>query len=265
MTTQDLPIGPKLEAKDILLDEAAVTEYEQAMAFFYHHLVELNVNLYLVEQILRFPLKLIQREEAPGQNIFFHHFIDNAMYMSVLGITRLVADDRTDVFTITAFQQKLLKLVKPEYEAAYKERLRDNRFSDPQIRNIRERAREFRNTRVAHLGQDFFRGAYDSTIKRAELFFPEVKALCEKLNQCFSNLGFGTQYLMLPTCYGDNKPAYHRSDIERILDGLAKDSHILNLPETSPGRWQVVRSTLSESELNQLNHYRRKFYMREVV
>lgn len=261
---QDISIDPNLEAKDILLNEAAVTEYEQSMAFFYHHLVELNVNIYLVEQILRFPLKLIQLEEAPEQNIFLSHFVDNAMYMSVLGITRLVADDRPDVFTITAFQQRLLKLVKPEYEAAYKECLRDNRFSDPQIRNIRDRAKEFRNTRVAHFGRDFFQGAYNSTIKRTQLFFPEVKALSEKLNQCFSNLGFGREYIMLPTCYWNNKSAGHRSDIERILNSLAKDSHILNLPENSPNRWRVVRSTLTESELSQLNHYRKKFGMLEV-
>jgi hypothetical protein len=81
------------------------------------------------------------------------------MYMSILSITRLVTDDTSDVFTIPTFQRNLLKNIRPEYQAAYKERLRDNRFSDPQIRSIRDKAKVFRNKRLAHLTQDFFRHA----------------------------------------------------------------------------------------------------------
>ena len=49
------------------------------MAFLYHYLVELNVNIYLVEQILHFPLKLFLLEEVAERDIFLSHFIDNAM------------------------------------------------------------------------------------------------------------------------------------------------------------------------------------------
>ena len=262
LPVSDLPIGADTEAS-IILNAGALTEYEQGMAFLYHFLVELNVNIYLVEQILRFPLKLFLIEEVAEKNIFLSHFIDNTMYMSILSITRLVADDTSDVFTIPTFQQNLLKNIRPEYQAAYKERLRDNRFSDPQIRSIRDRAKVFRNKRLAHLTQDFFREAYDDTIERTHIYFPEIKDLCEKLNQCFSNLGFGREYRMLPTCYSSDRPGY-KSDIEEILDGIAKNSHILSLPETSPERWQIVRSTLTQGDLRQLNQYRKKFNMPDV-
>jgi len=193
ITMSDLPIGLDTEAKDVLI-QGALTEYEKGMAFLYHYLVELNVNIYLVEQILHFPLKLFLLEEVAERDIFLSHCIDNAMYMSILSITRLVADDSSDVYTITTFQQNLLKLVKPEYEAAYRERLRENRFSDPQIRGIRDKAKDFRNKRLAHLTQDFFREAYDETIKRTRIHFPEIKALLEKLNSCFSNLAFSREH-----------------------------------------------------------------------
>jgi hypothetical protein len=259
----DLPIGPSTAAKDIL-KPGALTEYEQGMTFLYYELIELNVNIYLVDQILRFPLKLFLLEERAGKDIFLSQFIDNTMYISILSITRLVADDSPDVFTMNTFQNRLLQLVKPEYKAAYKERLRDNRFSDPEIRSIRNKAKDFRNKRLAHLTQDYFQQVYDKTIKIINIYFPDVKALCEKLNRSFSNLAFDAEYIMLPNEYWDDQPASYKSDIEEILDSIAKNSHILSLPETSPLRWRVVLPTLTQSDLSQLNQYRRKFGMPEV-
>lgn len=258
----DLPIETNTVAGDILI-EGDLIEYEQGMAFLYHFLVELNVNIYLVEQIFHFPLKLFLIEEVTEKDIFLSHFIDNAMYMSILSITRLVADDSNDVFTMTTFQQRLLKLIKPEYQAAYKKRLRDNRFSDTQIRSIRDKAKDFRNKRLAHLTQASFQEAYDQTIERTHIYFLEIKILCQKLNKCFNNLAFGREYLMLPKCYQNNNAGY-KSDIEAILDSIAINSQILSLPENSPERWQVVRSTLNQSDLNQLNQYRKKFGMQEI-
>src|SRR5260370_3124405 len=193
ITMSDLPIGPDTEAKDVLI-QGALTEYEKGMAFLYQYLVELNGNIYLVEKILHFPLKLFLLEEVAERDILLSYFIYNAMYMSILSITRLVADDSSDVYTITTFQQNLLKLVKPEYEASYRERLRENRFSDPQIRRIRAKAKDFRNKRLAHLTHDFFREAYHETIKRTRIHFPAIQALLEKLNTCFSNLAFSREH-----------------------------------------------------------------------
>lgn len=71
-------------------------------------------------------------------------------------------------------------------------------------------------------------------------------------------------YFLLPDEYWDDLSPIYKPDIEEILDSIAKNSHILNLRETSPQRWQIVLPTLTQDDLSHLNQYRKKFGMSEI-
>ena len=70
---------------------------------------------------------------------------------------------------------------------------------------------------------------------------------------------------MLPIPY-DSRVLRHdeKTDIEEILDGIAKNSFFLNMPERYPERWKYRRPDLTGDRLKNFNHYRRKFDLPEV-
>src|SRR5207237_214690 len=56
----------------------------------------------------------------------------------------------------------------------------------------------------------------------------------------------------------------HRSDVEWLLDTVAQNSLVLNMPEYDPQKWPYRRAQLSSTQLATLNEYRRKFNKPEV-
>ena len=50
-----------------------------------------------------------------------------------------------------------------------------------------------------------------------------------------------------------------RSDVELLLDSLARDSFFLRFPEEDPVFWSLYRKNLTERQIETLNQYRAKF------
>jgi len=62
---------------------------------------------------------------------------------------------------------------------------------------------------------------------------------------------------MLPIGYDTDTS---QSDIEQLLDGIARKSRVLTMPEEQPERWETYRlPSLTETEKEQINTYRQKF------
>ncbi|HEY2922103.1 MAG TPA: hypothetical protein VGK77_24245, partial [Candidatus Binatia bacterium] len=85
------------------------------------------------------------------------------------------------------------------------------------------------------------------------------------LNSLLNALAFNVEYSMLPIPYDARarRPS-EKTDIEEILDGIAKNSFFLNMPERYPERWRYRRPNLSGDKLDAFNHYRRKLDLSEV-
>src|SRR5439155_23026944 len=72
-------------------DDAFAARYEQDLHDFFNFLVELNIDIYIVEHILAFPVDLFSGGHAEG-TIFFSRIIDNFADNAILLITKLVKD-----------------------------------------------------------------------------------------------------------------------------------------------------------------------------
>jgi hypothetical protein len=59
--------------------------------------------------------------------------------------------------------------------------------------------------------------------------------------------------------YGENSRITRTTDIDELLDNVARKSHLLNLPESAPFLCASVFSELSDFELATINQYRVKF------
>jgi hypothetical protein len=248
----------KLDAKDVLVEDA-LTEYERGMDFFYlKQLVPLNASIYVMEQILQFPLRMFT---DPGDIIFFTLVLRNFFEAGLITITRLATDRKGDLYTLLHFKNWVCGQVKPEYKQEYQLHLKRARF-DAETRAMLAKAKQLRDTQVAHLRRDL------SISEQTRLDFEELKALSNSLNSLLDTLSFNVDRLMLPVQYSSRvihpRGTDSRSDIERLLDGIARDSVILNLPENEPAYWPIYRNRLSQQELEILNKYRDKFKLPQV-
>lgn len=261
----DLPISPEAIETDVIAPDH-IEEYKNGMAFLYRELKNLYVNIYLIEKILQFPLKLFT-DDIPERAIFLSYFLDNAIDKCILIIANLIAirgRNSKDVYSLRTFQARIAELVKPEYKQAFEERAQENEL-DAHASDIYQRIKRLRDKQIVHLTTDYYDECYDDTIAKTRLYIKEIKALCEKLYTWFHNLSFGCEYFMLYPCYWDDQPRGRKSDIEDILDGIAHDSYILNMPERDPNRWAYLHPSLSQDDLDHLNAYRKKFGMSEVL
>jgi hypothetical protein len=248
----------KLDAKDVLVEDA-LTEYERGMDFFYlKQLVPLNASIYVMEQILRFPLRMFTN---PGDTIFFTLVLRNFFEAGLLTVTRLATDRKGDLYTLLHFKNWVGRQVKPEYGQGYQFYLKRARF-DKETRAMLAKAKHLRDTQVAHLRRDL------NISEQDRLNFEELKTLSNTFNSLLDTLSFNVDRLMLPVQYSPrvihSRDTDNRSDIEKLLDGIAKDSVILNLPETEPAYWPIYRSRLSQQDLEILNKYRVKFKLPQV-
>jgi len=247
----DLPLGEHDQAENVLV-EASLAEYKQGVSFFMAYLGELNVNLFIAERIFQFPLELLFGG-GPDNAIFFGQVVRNALQMSVLCITKLVSDAGDGLYTLKQFKNKVLRMVKPEYQRAFRKRLKVA-WDDSSVQDLLQRARNLRNTRIAHFHRSFVQESFDSTMRQEDLLFSEVKALCDKLNVMFQALAFGIHYGMLPYSY----EAGH-ADIDDVLNRLAQTSDWVNMAERNPALCQQSHQNLPEEEARVIHFYRRKF------
>jgi hypothetical protein len=250
-----------LAAKDVLVDNA-LPEYEEELGFFYSELVDLNVNIYILDQIFQFPFDLfVPRDET----IFWNGVVRNFFNAGVLSITRLATDKAADLHTLINFKNRVRELIKPEYKNSFDEHLRQARF-DRETHVLLERARQLRVNHIAHTRR--VKDSESEKLADLRLDFTEMKELRDALNSLLDALSFNVENRLLPIPYdpdvlpsavGDSRP-----DIEKLLDCLAKESYLLNMPERYPERWQNRRVRFSQDKIGQINHYRRKFNLPEV-
>jgi hypothetical protein len=242
-----------LDAKDVR-NEDAFPEYERGMDFFYlEQLVPFNASIYVMEHILRFPFGLFTDF---GDRIFFTLVLKNFFQAGLLTITRLATDTKGDLYTLLQFKNWVCQQVRPQYRDDFQAHLRRTRF-DKKTRAMFSKAKQLRDGQVAHLKRDF------NISEQDRLDFEELKTLRDSLNFVLDALSFNVDRVMLPIQYSPRvtHPTNidSRSDIEKLLDGIARNSVILNLPEDEPEYWPTYRKNLSERELEALNEYRFKF------
>src|SRR6266508_799201 len=248
-----------LSAQAILID-GALTEYERGMEFFYRELVFLNADIFIVEQILGFPLSLFV---GPEKMIFLGRVVDNFLNSGLLTITKIATDNDPDLYTIRGFRNRIYQLVRPEYQADFRNLLRQSRFDQTTV-DILGRARDLRNGRIAHATQALaFRIPEQDRIDFAELVH-----LRDALNAQLNVLSFNTEHIMLPIEYSSRierqAGVEHKTDIEEVLDSIARNSFILKLHVKEPQNWGFQRAALTDAQITHLNHYRRKFGLSEV-
>ena len=129
-----------LDSKEAL-KESELAFYERGMEFFYGELVNLNVNLFIMDKISDFRFDLFT---SIDQRTFFRMVFQNFFYSSLLIITRLAADQGSDLFTLPCFKNQIRQAIKQEHRNLIDTRLRQVKF-DRGIQKLLEKTQEYRS------------------------------------------------------------------------------------------------------------------------
>ena len=249
----------ELQPADVI-ESSWLEEYERSTHLLWWELVRLNSNLYILDKLLGFRFDLFL--PMPGQRTFFNMVIWNLFEFSILTAWKLYED----TLTLRGFKNEIREHIdNEEYKSGFDGALKEIKF-ERQIRPLRDRIKALRNKRIAHLDKDF--NLSPEQIEEIRVSLSDLGKFRDALNQLFELLCFGHQRSVLPIEYHPEvirPPGVDaRSDIERLLDNIARDSPLLNMPENEPDRWPYFRQGLPSDVLRVVNEYRRKVGLPEV-
>lgn len=245
---------------DEVLNEFSLNEYKTGMDFLRDQLIKLNTNNFLIKKIIDFPFEFFC---APTEKTFFSMVVWNFFENSVLIVTKLTTDQGADLFTLFKFKNWLVQNIKQEYKSDFCQKLKEVKF-DPGVKQINKKAKILRDYSAAHFNKDVVFGK----IRLDNLDFPELEILRDKINSFFCALAFNVEYGMLPLPYSEKvirpEGIDYRTDIGSILDSIAKNSDILNMPEHLPEIWKITKENYDDEGIKIFNKYRKKFNLPEV-
>ena len=241
-----------------LLEPSWFETYEKSADALWWQLVRLNSNLLVLERIVFFPFDLF--DTGP------HHFwrlIENALFESCLMvISRIAIDTDPDVLTLNKLKIEIVGHIKAEYAEPLRATLKPLAF-ERAIESFRSRIRDIRDNYIAHFNQGrHLRPTPRELLKEDKEILSELKSYTNIANNYFDFLCFGRRKAVLP--WGYNSEPSDSLDIDDILFRIARDSPILNAPESNPALWSSIRQGLSLEEIDTLNEYRRKFKLSEI-
>lgn len=241
-----------------MIKEEYINKYNEGCSFFFKELYVLNTDIFLIKQILDFPFEIFC---AQYDCIFFNAVVNNLYEYSIIITTRLLTDTGSDVISIRKFKNDILKTyIKEEFKTDFLKLLP----SENSIKDIVDKIKSLRDSRIAHSIYEYVQNP--ENLKQINI--GELELVRDQLNAYMDAFTSPTKNVLLPVHYYTRfqNPVENRNltDIERILDNIARQSEIITLPEHNPRLWESTKTKLGKEKLDILNHYRSKFGMTEA-
>lgn len=247
-----------------LIQTSYLKTYEQDIEYLWGSLVELNTNMFILEKVLKFPFHLFNLEYT----LFWKILKTNLYEICTLLTAKLATDRDYRVLTLQKFKDNVRKhFAKDEHRDLLDQELKYIGL-EKVISGFRNRIDTLRNRKIAHHDKDWLQNQTVPMLNEIALNFSELQSICLKINQyfyllCFS-VKYSVEYVEYSTKIQHPSGTDTRSDIEVILDGLAFNSPLLNMPEQQKEFWPHQRETLSKDDIRILNEYRNKFGLDSV-
>ena len=245
-----------------VISSSWLDSYEKEIEALWWQLVQLNSSVFVLEELAAFPFDLFQPMLGP----FWRLARASLFETSVMIIWRLV-DPKEKTLTLPHFRDSIRDNLEDRYHSQLDDALRAMNF-DGVVSRIRERVLKIRHNQLAHFQRKWIVDPSPRHMKERFLSVAELSHLRDELNTLFDLLCFGSKRGFLPPDYDSvvqhPEGADTRSDIERLLDGIAKENPLLNMPEEQSDAWPHFRKDMPAETLEVLNSYRLKFGLPKV-
>ncbi len=245
-----------------LKDSTSFDIYKKGLQAYWEKVIHLNTNIYILEKLHEFPWSdLTTRNKA----IFFAQTFENYMDISTIIINSILGDEDNNTI-INIFMNKVgNNLVREEFKSSFHQHLKKTKaeanFKHLNVQGgLLKRVKNWRNTVIAHFKEWRLTNA-NPPPDVTRIDFTELRLLIDTLNKLFHSLTFNVEYLPYQMDYNPkvihNQP--YQTDIEDVLDNIAKESYRLNMPEAYPDQWKYLRPNLTQNQIDAINKYRIKF------
>ncbi len=217
--------------------------------------------MFILEKIEMFPFWLFTPNT---RDYVFWRSIKISLIETTLMITsRSILDKRKDVLTLKNLRDAtIMYAIDESARQVIEDRLGSVDF-DTRVKAIEAKVISIRHNFLAHLNR--IQNTLEPDRRTIEtITFGEMKELMNAAFDLFNTLSFEVAYVFWWSDYRDEVRNANQTDIDRLLDSVAKNSALLNLPESNPVVWSRRCMTLTEKELEILNQYRKKFGLPQV-
>jgi hypothetical protein len=219
-------------------------------------MIRVHGTLYTLQELRVFPFDDLY---APGQMEFWRLVVVNFLDYACLALHGLVKDQAGDAHTIRKFKGEVVRAPwrdKTQHKS-FKEGLGKCGF-DPGVEDIGERVAALRNNRIAHRLLDKDTGGLSENFPHPTL--DELRHLYYATQFMFGALSFGSAY---STLAGDLSPGTvggkpTRTSIDKVLDGVLRESNFVNKPERRGQWWPTDRQHMHPKQLERMNELRKR-------
>jgi len=248
----------------VVMPPEAFGEYDKMMHNIWSHIIALNTDMYLLSKIIAFPFAFLGIAPQPYWMATQRALFDGC----VLALWRVVLDTNPTGRTLIHVKNYLFSSLRdPRARVALAE-VMDRDFPKGWADTWGIKVEEIRHNYVAHFDFRKHTNPTEDEIRQRSLHFRELEEVRKQVVDLFDVLALNVKFEALPP---ECDPAARmggredqRSDIELILDSLARDSHLVNLPERNPALWRWERTRMSPNDGARLNSYRRRFGLSEI-
>ncbi len=155
----------------------------------------------------------------------------------------------------------MYEYIRKEFQESFKKHIKttNEETNLNGLNNLLKRLNNLRSTVIAHFKE--WRLTNSLPDGQINLDVHELIKLVEVTNKLFQSLTFNVQYSLQLMDYSEDiihNQAY-QTDIEDILDAIAKESDRVNMPEDFPYQWEHLRPMLEQYDIDAINKYRVKF------
>ncbi len=249
--------------KDIELKADSIDKYKLLIDKVWRQVIRLNENLLIVKNIKNFPFHLF----APFDKHFWTITYANTYESILLIIYKLVFDKNSRSLTFNSLETKVSEYISPPNIRKFKKSLSEYDIKS-HLNDVKDDIENIRHKHVAHFDTEF---QLKSTIQEIAQKFIGLEVLEQKIkiiNGYFDLFCVDSGRAKLTVNYylSENTSGRKLSDIERLLDLIAQNSKILNMPEEQPEYWPLHKEkNLSAKNLETINRYRKRFGLNEVI
>jgi hypothetical protein len=247
------------KVEDVVLP-GHIRDYEQLVGFIWDEIVHLRVTLLILRRVGEFPFDALHLAD-PMDGWFFAVVKTNFFDALVQGIDRLWRDEKMS-FTIGSLREVVLGMIKEDVQGFVQEAWEREQAS-AQIDHIAERIMRIRHQYASHRSPKSI-----ENLRKAKIGvrLDELETVVDAMERLFHTLTFGTEHLMLPPAYSErvSRPGGHTTDVDHLLDAYGSYSPLVDLPETNPYLWPMMRNRISPETMKLINRYRVKRGLSEI-
>jgi len=265
-------MSPSTEAKRYLqtcvpesvLETDQFRKHKQMIESVSQNILVLNANIYLLAKLIAFPFELLGVDHQPCWTTIQRALLDGC----VLAIWRVALDTNPEGSTLLHIKNflflNLTDLKAKQFLAIEMKRLSPGAWESSWGSKIEE----IRHSYIAHHNLQKRFASTSEEVAAQRLTFDEIKIARDEIIEVFDVLTLGVGYQTNPIEYDPKvivpSQMDKRTDIEVLLDLMAKDSYLVNLPERNPQLWPHLLAGMTIKRREQLNAFRRKFSLPEV-